>query len=193
MPVTLIFKQPGLPGTIASLLNETDRVKARQRYMIAVQKARDEGRQGIPPTLDPDYQHPPCDVTFLVAEAGGSGDDDRYTDWSVSFRVNNPLTTTVGDLNRLIKNEAPLTTRAVYPPKQFRTLYPDERTVRINPNAQEMTMSSDGHYELWEITRSNRVAELDITIADLTHLWQDPTKISLELGVGRVSGGPTNN
>lgn len=195
MSVPLIFRQPGLTGTIASLLNETERVKARQRYMIAVQRDRDAGGQGISPTLDPDYQHPPCDVTFFVEEAsaGGSGDDERYMDWSVTFHVKNPLTTTVGDLNKLIKNEAPLTTRAVYRPKLFRRLYPDERTVHIKSDHTVMTMSSDGHHALWETIRSNRVAELDIAIADLTNLWVDPTKISLELGVGRVSGGPTCN
>lgn len=176
------LNRPGLPCTIASVLCQEQRFAARSSYRQHVKYCINNDLPLPTPWCDPDFQHPPCQVTFRhwIEDA---------SDWFHTILVDNPVTTTVGDLNQMLKNTPPLTVKHCIPSRHDRSLYPDERTVRLDHTQSTMRASAlselgDGReIKLWQTQYGSRYVDPEAKIADICYLWEDPTKIHLVLEV----------
>ena len=179
---------PGAPRSVAAHISEADRVKRRLGWRRQVKQSLEENLPLPHAWINPDYQHPPCDVTFRVKTDAGTGAIEN-TDWSVTYRVDDPLTVNVDDLNRLIKNTAPLTIKSCFRDRPDRAVYPDERYVLLNTKPAHKMRSVDDqeiyrtrNLKLWELL-GHPIVHPKTNIASIQHLWNDPTKIELELDI----------
>ena len=174
------LNRPGSARTIASVLCQERRFAARSSYRQHVKYCINNDLPLPPPWCDPDFQHPPCHVTFRDTRS-------HENDWFHTILVDNPVTTTVGDLNQMLKNTPPLTVKHCIPGRPERSLYPDERTVRLDHTQSTMRASAlselgDGReIKLWQTQYGSRYVDPEAKIADISYLWEDPTKIHLIL------------
>lgn len=174
------LNRPGSPRTIASVLCQERRFAARSSYREDVKYCINNNLRPPAPWCDPDFQHPPCQVTIRHTRS-------YVSDWFHTILVDNPVTITVGDLNQMLKNTPPLTVKQCIPGRPERTLYPDERRVRLDHTQSTMRASAlselgDGReIKLWQIQYGSRYVDPEAKIADIGYLWEDPTKIHLIL------------
>lgn len=175
------LNRPGSPRTIASVLCQERRFAARSSYRQQVKYCINNDHPLPALWCNPDFEHPPCQVTFRHTRSYAS-------DWFHTILVDNPVTTTVDDLNKMLKNTPPLTVKDLFDLElSERSVYPDERIIRLDHTQSTMRVGAEGidgrEFKLWEIQYSSRSFAPETKIANLCYLWEDPTKIHLVLEV----------
>lgn len=171
------LNRPGAPRTVASVLCQERRFAIRSSYLQDVKNCTNNNLLLPGAWCDPDFQHAPCQVTFRHTRS-------YVSDWFHTILVDNPVITTVDDLNKMLKNTPPLTVKDCIPGHPDRTIYPNERIVRLDHTQSTMRATAvDGingrEIKLWQTQYASRCVEPDTKIAHLCYLWEDPTNIHL--------------
>lgn len=183
-----LYDYPAAPRTITAHLSPSNRRIRRAAWRRQLKYCIENDLPLPFPHLNPDYQHAPCEVTFRISPSVGQ-QFCTSTDWFYTILVDDPIATTVEDLNRMLKTYPPIKIKHCIPGNPDRPIYPDERIIKLDHTRSPMRSSSldridDREIKLWQIQYGSNYVDYNTNIASICYLWEDPTKIHLVVDIG---------